>query len=163
MKLIVLGTLAVLTAAPLAWSAERLTPAEFVMKASEAGAAEVELGKLAADKGAAPQVKNFGQRMVSDHTKADTELQAIASKKGLAGTRQLNAMHMKALEELRGKSSNDFDTAFAKQMVMDHNEAVALFTQASALPDAELAAFARKTLPTLKEHQEMAAHLDMKH
>jgi putative membrane protein len=72
-------------------------------------------------------------------------------------------MHKKALEDLRGKSGKEFDTAYAKQMVMDHNEAVTLFTGASALPDADLAAFAKKTLPTLKEHQQMAAHLDAKH
>jgi len=163
MNMIVLGALAAMVAAPVAMSAERLTPNEFVMKASEAGTAEVELGKLAAQKAAAADVKAFGQRMVTDHSKAGAELDAIAGKKNLPTVKELNPTHKKALADLSAKSGADFDAAFAKQMVMDHNEAVALFTGASALPDADLAGFAKKTLPTLKEHQQMASHLGMAH
>jgi len=163
MNMVVLSALATLAVAPSAFSADRMTPTEFATKASEAGTAEVELGKLATEKAAAADVKAFGQRMVTDHTKAGTELQALAAKKGLTVTKELNPMHKKALEDLRGKSGAAFDTAYAKQMVMDHNEAVALFTGAEGLPDAELAAFAKKTLPTLKDHQKMAGHLGMKH
>ena len=74
-------------------------------------------------------------------------------------TRMLNAAHKKALEDLRGKSGKEFDAAYAAQMVKDHNEAVALFTAASSLPDSELAGFASKTLPTLRDHQAMAKQL----
>jgi putative membrane protein len=163
MKTLVVSALTAMVMASAALSADRLTPNEFVMKASEAGTAEVELGKLAAQKATAPDVKAFGQRMVTDHSKAGAELEALAGKKGISPVKELNPMHKKALEDLRGKSGADFDAAFAKQMVMDHNEAVTLFTGASALPDAELSAFAKKTLPTLKDHQQMAAKLGAAH
>jgi len=137
----------------------KVTASDFVAKASEAGTAEVELGKLASQKGTAPAVRDFGQRMVTDHTKAGSELEAIAGRKSLTPTRMLNAEHKKALEDLRGKSGKEFDAAYAAQMVKDHNEAVALFTAASSLPDSELAGFASKTLPTLRDHQKMAKQL----
>src|SRR6478752_7729721 len=125
----------------------KVTASDFVAKASEAGTAEVELGKLASQKGTAPAVRDFGQRMVTDHTKAGSELEAIAGRKSMMP----NAEHKKALEDLRGKSGKEFDAAYAAQMVKDHNEAVALFTAASSLPDSELAGFASKTLPTLRD------------
>ena len=163
MKILVVSALTALVVASVAWSADRLTPNEFVMKASEAGTAEVELGKLAAQKASAPEVKAFGERMVADHTKAGAELEGIAGKKSLPGTKEPNAAHKKALADLRAKSGAEFDAAYARQMVMDHNEAVELFTAASALPDAELSAFAKKTLPTLKDHQQMAGKLGAAH
>ena len=68
MKLLVVSALTALVVTSVAWSADRLTPNEFVMKASEARTAEVEPGKLAALKSNAPEAKAFGERMVADHT-----------------------------------------------------------------------------------------------
>jgi putative membrane protein len=137
----------------------KVTAADFVAKASEAGTAEVELGKLASQKGTSPAVREFGQRMVTDHTKANSELEGIATKKSLTPNKMVNAEHKKAMEDLHGKSGKEFDAAYAAQMVKDHNEAVALFTAASSLSDPELAGFASKTLPTLRDHQSMAKQL----
>ena len=55
--------------------------AKFASNAATGGMAEVELGKLAVEKGADPAVKEFGQRMIADHTRANTELKAVAAKK----------------------------------------------------------------------------------
>ncbi len=97
--------------------------------------------------------------MVADHTKANTELAALAGGKNLKVTRELNAKHKQALQELGAKAGAEFDRAFAQQMIADHNEAVALFTSASRLQDKELAAFATRTLPVLQEHQKQSQHL----
>lgn len=139
------------------------SPQEFVTKASEAGMAEVELSKLALQKSSDPDIKAFAQRMVTDHGKADAELAAIAERKKLMPSAKLSAAHEKALENLRGKSGGDFDDAYSDQMKSDHKEAVELFTEARGTADPELAAFAAKTLPTLKAHEELAAHLDDTH
>src|SRR2546430_12126882 len=56
---------------------------KFVMEAAKGGMAEVELGKLAQDKAASEQVKNFGKRMVDDHGKANDELQKLAKDKNI--------------------------------------------------------------------------------
>jgi putative membrane protein len=159
MKTILAGLLAAACMSQVAYSAQPLTPADFAAKASEAGMAEIEFGKLAGQKGNSPQVKQYGQRMVTDHGKADAELKKLAETKMLTTTKALNPAHQKALEALRQKTGADFDATLAKQMVTDHNEAVALFSAAEALPDQELAAFAKRTLPTLREHQQEANKL----
>jgi putative membrane protein len=159
MKTLLAGLFAAACMSQAAYSAQSLTPADFVAKASEAGMAEIEFGKLAGQKASAADVKAYGRRMVADHGKADAELKPLAEAKKLPTAKALNAQHQKALESLQQKSGGDFDAAFAKQMVADHNEAVALFSSAEKLPDAELAAFATKTLPTLREHQAEAGKL----
>jgi putative membrane protein len=136
-----------------------LTPEMFVGRASEAGMAEVELSKVAVQKSTTPAVKEFAQTMVTDHTKANMELEPIAKAKSIAPTKTLNATHAKALADLKGMSGKDFDTAYLKQMVTDHDEAVALFTAGTTVKDKDLAAFATKTLPVLKMHQQHVQHL----
>lgn len=163
MNKVLTGLLAVLVTAHAAHAAETPTPADFVAKASEAGMAEVEKGKLAAQKANAPEIKAYGQRMVTDHTRSGAELQQIATRKGLAPVKALGPKHTKALEELRSKSGAQFDAAFAQQMEADHDEAVALFTSATKLGDEELAGFATRTLPALRDHQQQADHLGAKH
>jgi putative membrane protein len=163
MKKMLLAGLTAASLSQFALGAAPLSNADFVAKASESGVAEVELGKLAAQKGSSPEVRAYGQRMVTDHSKANAELEALAAQKTLTPVKTPNAMHAKALEDLRGKSGKDFDAAYAKQMVVDHQEAVTLFTAASSLPDRELAAFASKTLPTLRDHDQQAKHLGGAH
>ena len=145
--------------APAGAAAAPPTAAEFVTKASEAGMAEVELGRLAAEKAGSNRVRAYGQRMVTDHSKANTELLQIAKAKGLQPAKGLNDVHTRALATLRSRSGTSFDAAYGKQMVSDHQEAVALFTAATRLQDKELAAFATKTLPVLREHHAEATAL----
>jgi len=63
----------------------------FVMEAGPGGLAEVELGRLAAQKGQSADVKKFGQRMVTDHTKANAELKKLAASKGITLPAEMNA------------------------------------------------------------------------
>src|SRR5688572_17073622 len=56
---------------------------KFVMNAAQGNMAEVELGRLASERGASPRVKQFGQRMVDDHGKANGELMQLAQQKGV--------------------------------------------------------------------------------
>lgn len=140
-------------------AAEALTPAAFVTKASEGGLAEVEMGRVAAQKGSSAAVKDFGQKMVTDHSQAGDELAKLATSKGLMPVKSLNAEHQKTLDDLRTKNGADFDAAYAKLMVQDHDEDIALFQSASMLADADLAAYAKRMLPKLREHRQMAGHL----
>lgn len=146
---------ALLAAAPMPDSAQA-----FVTRAAQDGLAEVELAKYAGANSRSDAVKNFAARMVTDHSKANEELTSIARPKGLAVPMQLDAEHAKVVQELKGKSAGELDAAYAKHMVMDHDKAVALFQANSTNGDAEIAAFARKTLPTLQEHKRLANELD---
>ncbi len=131
---------------------------EFVQKALEDGATEVELGKLAQSKGTSDAVKQFGQRMEADHGKAGEELKAIAGKIGALPKRE--GPKEKAVKSLSNKSAKQFDQQYADTMVDMHEKAVKLFRKEADKGDnAELKQFASKTLPTLEEHLKMARDL----
>lgn len=134
-------------------------PAVFVKKAAQDGLTEVELGKIALDKSQNADVRAFAQRMVTDHGKANQELAALAKNKGIDAPRKLDAEHAAMVKEFESKSGTAFDASYSQHMNMDHTKAISLFEAAAKSPDADFAGFAKKTLPTLKEHKEMAEKL----
>jgi putative membrane protein len=138
--------------------------ARFVMQAAEGGLMEVAKGKLAAQKGAHEGVKQFGQKMIDDHSKVNDELKSIAGAKNitLPGETPQSPMHatLAKLEKLEGAA---FDRAYVEDQIRDHEKTIALFErEAKTGKDAELKAFAEKTLPTLKEHLTMTQDLKTK-
>jgi putative membrane protein len=141
--------------------AESAVPAaaSFVNMAAQAGMTEVEAGKIALSKSQDPQIRSFAERMVSDHGKANSELASLAKAKGIDAPQRLDSEHRAMLDSLQAKSGPEFDAAYSQHMNMDHTKAIALFEGASRSADAEVAGFAQKTLPTLKEHKQLAARL----
>jgi putative membrane protein len=134
---------------------------DFLMDAAMGGLMEVELGRIAAQKGMSESVKQFGQRMVDDHSKANTELMTLASSKGMTLPTALDEKHQKEVTKLSAMSGAEFDRAYAKMMLSDHNKDVKEFEKQSTKgADADLKAFASKTLPTLQEHLQMAKNLE---
>lgn len=138
--------------------------ARFVLQAAEGGMMEVAKGKLAAQKGAHEGVKQFGQKMIDDHSKVNDELKSIAGAKNitLPGETPQSPMHatLAKLEKLEGAA---FDRAYVEDQIRDHEKTIALFErEAKTGKDAELKAFAEKTLPTLKEHLTMTQDLKTK-
>jgi len=140
----------------------KVGPAEFVKKASQDGLTEVALGKIALQKTKDENIRSFANRMVQDHGKANEELMSIAQSKNLEAPAKLDPMHQKMVTELSAKSGAEFDAAYASHMAMDHSKAVALFQNGASLPDADLAAFAKKTLSTLQDHKTQADSLHAK-
>src|SRR5262249_34732326 len=129
----------------------------FVMEAAKGGMAEVELGKLAADKGTSPDVKKFGQRMADDHAKANDELKSLAQTKNITLPTAIDAKSMAAKERLSKLSGESFDRAYMQAMLKDHRKDVSEFrTESKSGKDPEVKAWAAKTLPTLEEHLKLA-------
>ncbi len=138
-----------------------LTDAEFVKKAAGGGLAEVEMGKLAVDRAADPDVKKFGERMVTDHTKANEQLAEIAKELRIPVPDRPGPEEQKHIDMLREHKGADFDRVYMMHMVKDHEEDVALFTRAAKeCKNEKLKEFAEKTLPTLKDHLEMAKKIN---
>lgn len=130
---------------------------KFVMEAAHGGMAEVELGKLAAEKGSSDAVKQFGKRMADDHAKASDELKQFAQQKGVTLPMDLDAKHKQLRDRLAKLNGAEFDKAYANEMVKDHKKDVADFKkQAQSAKDAELKSWASKTLPTLEDHLKQA-------
>ena len=133
----------------------------FVEKAAVGGLAEVEMGKMAQQKGSSDQVKQFGSRMVDDHSKANDELKQVASSKGIALPSDLDAKQKSKMAKLEKLSGAQFDRAYMDDMVADHKEDVSEFQkQAKSGSDADIKGFASKTLPTLQEHLTLAESTD---
>jgi putative membrane protein len=130
--------------------------AQFAVDAASGGMAEVELGKLAQSKATNPQVKEFAQKMVTDHTKANNELMDVAKLKNITLPSVPGADEQKVLADLTKKSGKDFDKAYVSAMVDDHKKDVKEFDGATkSVKDTDIKAFAVKTLPTLKMHLDM--------
>lgn len=121
----------------------------FVMQAAKANASEVGEGKVqrsSSDKNAA----TFAQRMVSDHTTANTQLQTIASNLGVSAQYQQGVANAKPPKSMPGQQ-------YLKMEIRDHEQAIALFRkEASAGTNPQLKAYAQKALPILEMHLDLA-------
>jgi putative membrane protein len=135
--------------------------AEFAVKAADGGLTEVQLGQIALEKASDQKVKDFAKNMLDDHKKANEELKAIASRKDIALPAAPSEDHVKTIADISEKSGKDFDKAYVKQMVKDHEKTVELFEDAQdEVKDAEMRAFIDKTLPVLRQHLEHSKNLD---
>ena len=133
---------------------------DFMVKAANAGLAEVEMGNVAQQNAADQQVKDFASKMVRDHTQANTELKTIATTKNVTVPETSDDHHKKMLTDLSGKTGLDFDKEYMRMMVEDHDDAVGMFERAAEnANDPDVRAFAAKTLPVLRQHQEEAKNI----
>jgi len=129
----------------------------FVKKAAEGGLAEVDLGNVAKQNGSNDAVKQFGDRMVTDHGKANDELKSLAQQKNWTLPTEPKAADKSKKDRLSKMNGADFDKAYMRDMVMDHQKDVKEFQKcASSCSDPDLKAWAAKTLPTLQDHLKMA-------
>ena len=133
-----------------AWAAD--TDAEFVKHTANVGMLEVELGRYASQHAADPGVRAFGERMVSDHGRANAELAAIAKRQGLAVPGAMDEKHSAELAKLTKLRGSEFDEAYMDEMVDGHESTVEAFQDQATEGRTEVDRFAAKTLPTLKDH-----------
>ena len=133
---------------------------KFVKDAAQGGMVEVELGKLAAQKASSESVKQFGQKMVDDHGKANEQLKEVASKENMAIPDAIDSKHQSRIDKLSKLSGESFDKAYVKDQLKDHQSDVKDFqAEAQGGSDPNVKAFAAKTLPTLQEHLSMVKDL----
>lgn len=134
---------------------------KFAKDAAMGGLMEVELGKVATQKASSDAVKQFGQRMVDDHTKANDELKQVASQDNLTLPTELDKKHQKMVDKMSALSGAAFDKAYMKDMVKDHEQDVKEFQKESQTgTDPNIKGFASKTLPILQSHLESAKQVD---
>lgn len=130
---------------------------KFMMDAAKGGMMEVEMGRLAIQKASSADVKSFGQRMVDDHSKANSRLKSIASEKGVTLPTTLPADMRQDMDKMSKLSGAEFDKMYMSHMLKDHKKDVAEFEkEANKGGDSNVKSFAQETLPTLREHLTMA-------
>ena len=134
---------------------------KFVMEAASGGMMEVEAGKLAIANAKSAKVKEFGRMMVADHTKANAQLKAVAAAKNITISASMMDKHQKHVDMLKTKKGAEFDKEYIDMMVDDHKEDVEKFSdEANKGNDADVKAFASKTLPVLKKHLQHVEQVD---
>src|SRR6202049_892193 len=140
------------------------TTADFVKEVAISDMFEIDSSKLAQDKGTAPE-KTFASQMITDHTKTSTELKGLVTSGKVKAEvpTALDSSHQSKLDKLKDESGKDFSSDFDSIQVSAHKDAVSLFERyAKGGENADLKAWAAKTLPTLKHHLEMAESLKKK-
>lgn len=131
---------------------------QFIINAGQGGMAEVSLGQLATKRATSDEVKQFAQRMIRDHTRANKQLLQLATQKGVTPPTDMGPKYEAAMERLSQIPSASFDQAYMNEAgINSHLESVAVFQRQDQLgQDQDLKAFAAKTLPTIQEHLQMA-------
>jgi putative membrane protein len=137
-----------------------VSDSDFAKEAAQGGVAEVKLGQLAEDKGTSDAVKEFGKRMVDDHSQANEKLKNVASQENVNLPEGLSKKDQTRYDKLSKLSGDAFDRAYARDMVKDHQNDIAAFEQeAKNGRDADIRSFASETLPTLEDHLKMAREM----
>jgi putative membrane protein len=135
----------------------------FMMKAAAANLTEMDLGYLAAQKGAKPDVITFGKRMVDDHLRASEELKQLASQKAVTLPTEPDAKHKEKKDRLSKLNGDAFDKAYIAEMVKDHTEAISDFEkEADQGKNLDVKGWAAKMLPALRNHLQMALDAEAK-
>ena len=134
--------------------------ASFVQQAASANMMEVQLGQTAQSRASNQAVKQFGLRMVNDHTNLENQLATLATSNGLVLQQKLNSKHQDQVNKLNKLSGQAFDSAYINQMVMDHQEDIANFTtQSRSAKSAAVRSLATNALPVLQQHLSLATQV----
>jgi putative membrane protein len=133
---------------------------DFMTNAARGGMLEVQLGNLAAQKASSNDVKQFGERMATDHSQLGQKLQQLASNLGFSLPPDLKPEQQALVSRLEKLSGKAFDSAYIKEMVNDHAKDVSEFERAAnQATNADIKQFASEALPTLREHLKMAREI----
>jgi len=126
---------------------------DFLKEAAEGGMMEVQLGKMAQQKAYAKDIKDFGQMMVEDHSKANDELQSLAQQNNINLPDTLNEDKQEDMHDLAKLSVKNFDKKYVSMMVEDHQNDVDKFKdEAQNASSPQVRQWASKTLPILQKH-----------
>jgi len=129
----------------------------FLVKAADAGMAEVHMGQNAQSKAVNARVKDFAAMMVHDHSAANDKVKSFASQRNVMLPDSVSDDHKKMAEDLDKKKGKDFDKAYMDDMVKGHEKVVDMFEKANNnVNDTEVKNFINSTLPTIKAHLDSA-------
>jgi putative membrane protein len=128
----------------------------FLQKASEGGMAEVHMGQLAAQKGNSNEVKQFGQKMVEDHTRLNEQMKPIAGQLGVSAPKHMNKADQAEYDKLSSLSGDAFDQEYITDMVKDHRKDLHEFRrEETATSNPELKQAVSQAVQVISQHLSM--------
>lgn len=129
----------------------------FIAKVAQINVNEQQLGHLAEQKGSKDAVKDFGKRMVEDHSHAESQLKKLAERKGVTLPAGPDAKASSLEQQLSAQSGTQFDRDYLEHMIAGHKQAIALLkNEIQRGKDPAIKAYAKNTLPTIQEHLRLA-------
>jgi putative membrane protein len=129
----------------------------FMMRTAAADMAEVQAAQLAAQKTQDPKVKEFAQKMITDHTANDQQLTSLAQQKGVQVPTAPDATDQKQIDKLSKLDGSKFDKMYMKDQVRDHEKVLKMVqAEAKSASDPDVKAFAAQTVPVIQSHLDMA-------
>jgi putative membrane protein len=146
----------------LAQKKAAMTDQQFVDFAGQTDMAEANLGQLAGTVAASQQVKDYGQTLVTDHTKDFSELHVAAQQANLNVPDAIDAKNNKAMidpfQKLKGAA---FDHRYIQEMIAGHTKAIEIYKKEAAdAQNAALKSYAQDALPVLQKHLDDAKSLE---
>jgi putative membrane protein len=127
----------------------------FLVKAADGGMTEVQLGKIAQEKGNDPRVKDFGSMMIHDHSAVNDQVKSLAAQRNVTLPDSVSDEHKKEIADLSKKTGKAFDKAYVDAMVKGHESTIDLFQSSlDKSNDTDVKAFINNTLPKVKSHLE---------
>ena len=141
-----------------AWSADKKDET-FIKDAIEGNLAEVDMGKLAQEKGQSDAVKSFGQMLITDHGNANQVATSVANQIGAMPPTEPNKAQKAMHDRLSKLSGTAFDRQFAMEMVSDHKKDIQKYQLAAKKKNDPVGDYANQTLPTLQKHLQTAQSL----
>jgi len=135
--------------------------AKFVVKAGEINLAEVNLGRLAAQRASRQDVRQFANKLVQDHSANLQQLNQLANRHNMKGAERMDQEHQQLFQKLAAMQGQQFDQDFLKNMVEGHKKAAEVFKHASEnCKNAELKQYATQTLAAIQQHEQEAQRLN---
>ncbi len=163
--MLIASCFSVLLTVPALAQSKKLSSSDraFLKMAAVTDMTEAHLGQMAEGKAAHSGIKDFGETLVKDHTKAYQELTALDSKLGQTIPKGIDVRRHKAVERLAALKSKRFDGQFLREEVQDHERVLAAFRrEARQGQDSDVKAYANQALPIMEEHLREAEKL-LKH
>jgi putative membrane protein len=134
----------------------------FVQQATIGGNAEVAFGQIAEQKARSQPVRDFSRQMVADHSKANQKLMQLAQAANIPQPSQLDEEHNAMRAELDKLGGNEFDLAYIRGQVADHQKTAQLLEwEIGSGQDPQLKAFATEILPVVLRHLQMASSIEL--
>jgi putative membrane protein len=132
----------------------------FIREAGSSNAMEIRLGQVAQSRASNSAVKQFAQRMVSDHTNLQQQLSTLASSSGVSFVPAMDSDHQRQVNRVEQFSGAEFDRAYMRLMIQAHQNDVDQFrTQSQSARSAQVRTLASQTLPLLEQHRSLAVQV----
>lgn len=133
---------------------------EFLKQAAQSQLAEIKLVEIAVKRAGSEKVKQFGEQMIVDHSKANQEVTQLARQEGVDMPKELSPKQREKADKFSGLSGEAFDKAYMEYMTKDHRKDVMEFERsAQQIQDPQVRQWARETLPVLKNHLQTAQQI----